>query len=92
MRLFEDFKDAENPGESTVVQHTNLIMLHITLNMVLRPRPQGESEYLLSKGKVKHDRAWSPKWMGDPYVLGFAPALRFLQSQILCRLYKKFFG
>ena len=28
------------------------------------------------------------KWMGDCYVQGFAPALRFLQSQILCRLYK----
>ena len=28
------------------------------------------------------------KWMGDRYVLGFAPALRFLLSQILCRLYK----
>ena len=24
---------------------------------------------------------------GDRYVLGFAPALRFLQSQTLCRLY-----
>ena len=27
------------------------------------------------------------KQMGDHYVLGFAPALRFLQSQILCWLY-----
>ena len=26
--------------------------------------------------------------MGDHYVLGFAPALRFPQTQILCRLYK----
>ena len=26
--------------------------------------------------------------MGDRYVLGFAPALGFLRSQILCRLYK----
>ena len=25
---------------------------------------------------------------GDRYVLGFAPALRFLRSQILCRLHK----
>ena len=26
--------------------------------------------------------------MGDHYVLVFVPALRFLQSQILCRLYE----
>ena len=26
--------------------------------------------------------------MGDSYVLGFAPDLRFLRSQIPCRLYK----
>ena len=26
--------------------------------------------------------------MDDRYVLGFAPALRFLRSQIMCRLYK----
>ena len=26
MRLFEDFKDAENPGESTAVQHSNLVI------------------------------------------------------------------
>ena len=28
------------------------------------------------------------KWVGGRYVLGFAPALRFLRSPILCRLYK----
>ena len=28
------------------------------------------------------------EWMGDRYVLGFVPALRFLRSQILCRLHK----
>ena len=28
------------------------------------------------------------KWVGGHYMLGFAPALRFLRSQILCRLYK----
>ena len=28
------------------------------------------------------------KWMGDSYVLGIAPALMFLQSQILRRFYK----
>ena len=28
------------------------------------------------------------KQMGDRYVLGFAPALTFLRSHILCRLYK----
>ena len=28
------------------------------------------------------------KQMGDRYALGFASALRFLQHQILCRLYK----
>ena len=28
------------------------------------------------------------KWMGDRYVLGFAPALRFLRSQIMYRLCK----
>lgn len=27
-------------------------------------------------------------WMGDRYVLGLAHALRLLQSQILCRLFK----
>ena len=27
-------------------------------------------------------------WAGDRYVLGFAPTLRFLRSQILCRLRK----
>ena len=27
-------------------------------------------------------------WMGDHYVLGFAPAIRVLQSQIVCRFYK----
>ena len=32
---------------------------------------------------------WSvvTKWIGDRYVLGFSPDLRFLRSQILCRLY-----
>ena len=25
------------------------------------------------------------KWMGDHYAVGFALALRFLQSQILCK-------
>ena len=29
---------------------------------------------------------------GECNVLGFAPAVRFLQSLILCRLYKKSFG
>ena len=52
-----------------------------------------EQKYLFwnqSKAKVKHDQVWSPnrKWMGDHYVLSFAPGLRFLWSQILCRLYK----
>ena len=28
-------------------------------------------------------------WIGDRYVLGSAPAPRFLRSQILCRLYEK---
>ena len=43
-----------------------------------------EQEHLLSKAH------WSvvTRWMGDCYVPGFAPALRFLQCQILCRLYK----
>ena len=27
-------------------------------------------------------------WMGDHYVLGFAPAPRILWREILCRLYK----
>ena len=39
------------------------------------------------KHGVSHCRAASPI-TGDRYVLGFAPALRFLRSQILCRLYK----
>ena len=30
-------------------------------------------------------------WIGDRCVLGFAPAPRFLRSQILCRLYEKVF-
>ena len=42
-----------------------------------------EQQYSLSKAQVKHGR-----WMGDRYVLGFAPALIFLRSQILCRLYE----
>ena len=29
-----------------------------------------------------------PVEMGDHYVLGFAPALRFPRTQSLCRLYK----
>ena len=33
--------------------------------------------------------AWSPnEWVTRRYVLGFAPALRLLRSQILCGLYK----
>ena len=42
-----------------------------------------EQQYSLSKAQVKHDR-----WVVDRYVIGFAPALTFLRSQILCRLYK----
>ena len=44
---------------------------------------------LLGKVKVKQDRAWSSKWMGDRFLLSFAPALRSPRSQILCRLYKR---
>ena len=29
------------------------------------------------------------KRMGDRYALGFAPALIFLQRQLLCRFYKR---
>ena len=52
-----------------------------------------EQQYLLSKASVKQWLSVVTKWMGDCYVLGFAPALRFLQSnsmqnQILYRLYK----
>ena len=39
--------------------------------------------------KPKHDQSSViTKWMGDCYMLDFAPALRFLRSQILCRLHK----
>ena len=48
-----------------------------------------EQGYSLSKAKVKHDRAWSPNgWVTVMCLQGFAPALRFHRSQILCRLYK----
>ena len=51
-----------------------------------------EQEYSLSKFKVKHDKAWSPNEWTSRYVLGIAAALRFLRSQILCKLYKTSFG
>ena len=39
--------------------------------------------------KPKHDQSSVvTKWMGDFYMLDFAPALRFLRSQILYRLHK----
>ena len=41
------------------------------------------------ESKVKHDWAWSSNGWAS-YVLGFAPTMRFLRSQILCRLYKSF--
>ena len=50
---------------------------------------------LLSKTTAKHYSVWSPHgwvsstWMGDRYVLGFAPIPSFLWSQSLCRLDKK---
>ena len=43
----------------------------LALSTVLALFPQ----YWLSTARVKHDRAWSPEWMGDRTVLGFAPAL-----------------
>ena len=46
--------------------------------------------YLLTYFEGQSSARWSvvTKWMGGSYVLGFAPFLRFLRSQILCRLYK----
>ena len=41
-----------------------------------------------SVAKVKHDWAWSPNGWVTIKLLGFALALRFLQSEILCWLYK----
>ena len=55
MRLFEDFKDVENPGESTAVQHSNLVTLHITHNTISKT-----TKKVISKTRVKHARAWSP--------------------------------
>ena len=62
-------------------------------NIALRPRkPEG------SLGRTAQDvhlhftqllNYVVAKWMGDRYVLGFAPAPKFLRSQILCRLYKR---
>ena len=44
----------------------------------------------ISKAEVESKAQSSvvTKWIGGHYMLGFVPALRFLQSQILCRLYK----
>ena len=42
---------------------------------------------LTLKSQVMHNQAWSP----HGWVLGYVPALRFLQSQILSRLKKKSF-
>ena len=50
-----------------------------------------EQGHSLSKARVKHDER-GHQMNGDRYVLGFAPALRFLRSQILCRLYKSPLG
>ena len=47
-----------------------------------------EKEHSLSKARVKHYGAWSPNGRDDRHVLGFAPALRLLSSQIMSRLYK----
>ena len=44
-----------------------------------------QSESTLSQ---KPNLSMVTKWMGDHYVPGFAPALRFLWNQSLCRLYK----
>ena len=49
-----------------------------------------EQEHSLSKARVKHDRAWSPNGGDDRYVLGFAPVLRLLPSQIMCTLQMSF--
>ena len=47
-----------------------------------------EQEHPFSKAKAQLSVV--TKWMGDCYVPGFLPTLRFLWSQILCRLKKSF--
>ena len=61
--------------------------MYVCMYVCIRRVSGAEQKYSLSKAKVKHGRVVT-KWMCDRYVLGFAPALRFLRSQILCRLYK----
>ena len=63
MRLFEDFKDAENPGESTAVQHSNLVIQDHK-----ESQRQNQSE---ARSSVV------TKWMGDHYMLALHPSWDF---------------
>ena len=48
---------------------------------------------VLLRARDEHDGAWSPAgWVTLMHVLRYASELRFLQGQILCRLYKTSFG
>ena len=50
---------------------------------------QSKSTRLQShKSQSKAQSSMVTKWMDDCYVLGFVPALKYLWSQILHRLYK----
>ena len=49
---------------------------------------QMEIESVVQSKSTRSRSSVVTKWMGDRYVLVFAPALRFLRSQILCRLHK----
>jgi len=53
-----------------------------------------EQEYSVSKAKVRLDRAWSSDGWVTVSVMcsAFTRSEKFLQSQILCRLYKRSFG
>ena len=55
---------------------------------IIRRISGAEQEYSLSKAKVEHDRAWSPNGWVTVTCSGLRPDLRFLRSQIPCRLYK----
>ena len=68
MRLFEDFKDAENPGESTAVQHSNLVIQDHKESQWHRAR------VLALKNQSEARSSVVTKWMGDHYMLALHPS------------------